>query len=127
METADFVCSKGAKNVILVEMLAKAPVLPIAAHAQMLYRRLAEGGAKLVFNTRVKRIEKGAVIVETDGAERKLEPVDQVIVAVGVVARQDLKAMLQKKKIRHFIVGDTREPRRIIEATTEGAKAAWEI
>jgi len=35
--------------------------------------------------------------------------------------------MLRKKNIRHFIVGDAREPRRIIEATTEGAKAAWEV
>jgi hypothetical protein len=35
--------------------------------------------------------------------------------------------MLQKKGIRHFIVGDAVAPRRIIEATTEGAKAAWDI
>jgi hypothetical protein len=35
--------------------------------------------------------------------------------------------MLQKKGTRHFIVGDAVAPRRIIEATTEGAKAAWDI
>ena len=38
-----------------------------------------------------------------------------------------IKDMLQQKGIRHFIIGDAAAPRRIIEATTEGAKAAWDI
>jgi pyruvate/2-oxoglutarate dehydrogenase complex dihydrolipoamide dehydrogenase (E3) component len=127
METADFLCEKGVKDVMLVEMLKKPPVLPISAHGNMLHRRLSAAGARLMFGTTVKKIDEDSVIVETEGRERKIAPVHQVIVAVGVVPRQDLKEMLQKKNIRHFIIGDTKEPRRIIEATTEGAKAAWEI
>jgi phosphoribosylformimino-5-aminoimidazole carboxamide ribonucleotide (ProFAR) isomerase len=50
-----------------------------------------------------------------------------VIIAVGVTPRNDLKDYLQQKGIRHAIVGDAMAPRRIIEATTEGAKAAWDI
>jgi thioredoxin reductase len=80
-----------------------------------------------MFNTTVKKIEEGSVVIITDGKERKLEPVAQVIVAVGVTPRQALKGMLKGKNIRHFIIGDTKDPRRIIEATTEGAGAAWEI
>jgi pyruvate/2-oxoglutarate dehydrogenase complex dihydrolipoamide dehydrogenase (E3) component len=127
METADFLCQKGVKDVTLVEMLKRPPVPPISAHGTMLHRRLGSAGAKLLFNTKLERIEQGAVIVSTDGRDKKIEPVNQVIVAVGVTPRQDFKEMLKRKNIRHFIIGDAREPRRIIEATTEGAKAAWGI
>jgi 2,4-dienoyl-CoA reductase-like NADH-dependent reductase (Old Yellow Enzyme family)/thioredoxin reductase len=127
METADFLSQKGIRNVTLVEMLAKPPVRPISAHGTMLHRRLSAAGVRLMFNTRVQQIEEGAVIVSTEGTEKRLAPVGQVIVAVGVTSRQDLKEMLVRKNIRHFVVGDAKEPRRIIEATTEGARAAWKI
>jgi hypothetical protein len=44
----------------------------------------------------------GCVIVRSSGVERKIESVNQVIVAVGVTSRQDLKAMLKEKNIRRF-------------------------
>jgi len=127
METADFLCQQGIRHVTLVEMLAKPPVRPISAHGTMLHRRLAAAGARLMFDTRVERIEEGAVIVSTAGVEKRLAPVGQVIVAVGVTPRQELKQILERKGIRHVVVGDAKHPRRIIEATTEGAHAAWEI
>ncbi len=127
METTDFLCQRGVKNITLVEMLPKPPVPPVTAHATMLHRRLAGAGVRLMFNTTVKKIEEGSVVIITDGKEARLEPIRQVIVAVGVTPRQALKEMLKEKNIRHFIIGDTKDPRRIIEATTEGAGAAWEI
>lgn len=127
METADFLCAKGAKNIIVVEMLAKAPVLPLSAHATMIYRRLGAAGVKLVFNTRVKKIENGLVIAESDGQEHRFEPVDQVVIAVGITPKKELKAFLEKQNIPYFVVGDSKAPRRIIEATLEGATAAWKI
>ena len=127
METADYLCGKGIKNITLVEMLAKMPVAPISAHGVMLHRRLKAAGARLMFNTRVKKIEEGVVHVSSGGEDGKIEPSAQVIVAVGVTPRQTLKEMLEREHIRHFIVGDVKEPRRIIEATEEGAAAAWAI
>ena len=127
METADFLCEKGVKDVTLVEMLANPPVPPVSAHGKMLHRRLGAAGAKLMFNTTVKAIEQGSVLVSTNGKEQKLEPVNQVIVAIGVTPRNTFKDMLREKGIRHFIIGDASTPRRIIEATTEGASAAWTI
>jgi pyruvate/2-oxoglutarate dehydrogenase complex dihydrolipoamide dehydrogenase (E3) component len=127
METAYFLCDKGIKDVILVEILAEPPVPPLTAHGTMLHRRLKAAGAKLMFNTTVKKVSKDTIIINTDGKEHKIAPVHQVIVAVGVKPRQALKEILKKENIRHFIIGDAIEPRRIIEATTEGAQAAWEI
>jgi hypothetical protein len=108
-------------------MLATSPVHAFAAHGYMLHKRLRAAGIKLMFGTTVKLITEGSVFVTQNGAELQIEPVNQVIVAIGVTPRNTLKDMLLKKDIRHFIVGDAVAPRRIIEATTEGAKAAWEI
>ena len=128
METADFLREKGVKDITLVEMLATSPVLAVAAHGYMLHKRLAGGGIKLMFGTTVKLIDRRiGCRHDKNGEDRKLEPVNQVIVAIGVTPRNTLKDMLAKKGIRHFIVGDAAAPRRIIEATTDGAKAAWEI
>ncbi len=127
METADFLCEKGVSDVTLVEMLENPPVPPMTSHGTMLHRRLGAAGAKLLFNTTVNKIEEGAVTISTGGEEQRLEPIDQVIVAVGVKSRNELKDMLKNKDIRHYVIGDANEARRIIEATEEGAKAAWEI
>jgi 2,4-dienoyl-CoA reductase-like NADH-dependent reductase (Old Yellow Enzyme family)/thioredoxin reductase len=127
METADYLLEKGVKDITLVEMLPTSPVLPFAAHGYMLHKRLRAVGIKLLFDTTVKLITEGSVVVMQNGEERTLAPVGQVVVAIGVTPRDTLKDFLAQKGIRHFIVGDAAVPRRIIEATTEGAKAAWEI
>jgi 2,4-dienoyl-CoA reductase-like NADH-dependent reductase (Old Yellow Enzyme family)/thioredoxin reductase len=127
LETADFLREKGIKHITVVEMLTRPPVLAQAAHGQMLYRRLREQGVNLIFGTQVKKIEDDAVVVETAGEEKRIAPVEQVVVAIGVTPRSELKEMLAKSGIRHFVVGDAVAPRRIIEATTEGAAAAWDI
>jgi NADPH-dependent 2,4-dienoyl-CoA reductase/sulfur reductase-like enzyme len=126
METADYLCQKGTQ-VTLVEVLKRSPVLKITSHGYMLHTRLKEAGCRLLFNTAVKKIEESSVTVLIDQKEQILSPVDQVIVAVGLQANAQLKQTLQAKKIRHFIIGDAVYPRRIIEATEEGARAAWNI
>jgi len=126
METADYLCQKGIQ-VTLVEVLKRSPVLKITSHGYMLHTRLKEAGCRLLFNTAVKKIEESSVTVVTEEREQVLSPVDQVIVAVGLKANAKLKEILQAKKIRHFIIGDAVYPRRIIEATEEGARAAWNL
>jgi pyruvate/2-oxoglutarate dehydrogenase complex dihydrolipoamide dehydrogenase (E3) component len=126
METADYLCQKGTQ-VTLVEVLKRSPVLKITSHGYMLHTRLKEAGCRLLFNTVVKKIEESSVRVLIEGTEENLSPVDQVIIAVGLKPHDKLKEILQAKKIRHFIIGDALQPRRIIEATEEGARAAWNV
>lgn len=127
METADFLREKGVADITVVEMLPHSPVLALAAHGYMLHKRLRAAGIKLLLGTTVKLITEKSVVVTKNGEDSTLAPVNQVVVAIGVTPRNTLKEMLAKKGIRHFIIGDAAAPRRIIEATTEGAKAAWEI
>jgi 2,4-dienoyl-CoA reductase-like NADH-dependent reductase (Old Yellow Enzyme family)/thioredoxin reductase len=126
METADFLCQKGMQ-VTLVEVLKRSPVLKITSHGYMLHTRLREGKCKLLFNTAVKRIEEGSIIIASNGEEQILCPVNQVVIAIGLKPRDDLKKILQARGIPHFVIGDAVQPRRILEATEEGARAAWNL
>jgi 2,4-dienoyl-CoA reductase-like NADH-dependent reductase (Old Yellow Enzyme family)/thioredoxin reductase len=126
METADFLSQKGSL-VTLVEVLKRSPVLKITSHGYMLHTRLREAGCKLLFDTMVKRVEPSSVTLVSQGTEEVLSPVDQVVVAVGLRPVTNLKKFLEEKGVRHLVVGDAVSPRRIIEATEEGAKAAWNL
>jgi 2,4-dienoyl-CoA reductase-like NADH-dependent reductase (Old Yellow Enzyme family)/thioredoxin reductase len=126
METADYLSEKGIA-VTLVEMLKRSPVLKITSHGYMLHTRLREKNCRLLFGTRVNSIGDGSVEVETEGEGETLSPIDQVVVAVGLRARDDLKEALVALEIPHTVVGDARQARRIFEATEEGARAAWDL
>ncbi len=67
------------------------------------------------------------VSIDVKGEERRISPVDQVVVAVGLSPRQELDGICERLGIPHALAGDAVQPRRIIEATEEGALAAWKI
>jgi len=126
METADFLREKGC-TLILVEALKRSPVSKLTSHGYMLHTRLRKAGSRLLFNTTLKEIDRDSITTVCEGDEQTLSPIDQVVVAVGMRPLDNLKKTLKETGIRHFIIGDALEPRRIIEATEEGAKAAWSI
>jgi pyruvate/2-oxoglutarate dehydrogenase complex dihydrolipoamide dehydrogenase (E3) component len=126
METADFLSQKGTQ-VTLAEVLKRSPVLKITSHGYMLHTRLREAGCKLLFDTAVRGIDPSSVTLLSQGTEEILSPIDQVVIAVGLRPLENLKKFLEGKGVRHFVVGDAVLPRRIIEATEEGAKAAWSL
>jgi len=127
MEAADFMCARGCRNVTVCEMVCESPVSPATSHGYMLHERLRKGGGSLRLGTRIHTIGSDFVAVIANGHEERIEPVAQVIVAAGVKARDTLKDCLEKKGIFFLVVGDAREPRRIIETTEEGARAAWDL
>jgi 2,4-dienoyl-CoA reductase-like NADH-dependent reductase (Old Yellow Enzyme family)/thioredoxin reductase len=126
METADFIASRDSQ-VTLIEMLDHSPVNKITSHGYFLHKRLRAANCRMLFNTRLERIEDASVVTVTDGKEEVISPVDQVVLAVGLKSREDLKDTLKERGIRHYIVGDAAQVRRIMEATEEGAKAAWDL
>jgi NADPH-dependent 2,4-dienoyl-CoA reductase/sulfur reductase-like enzyme len=126
METADFLCRKGTQ-VTIVETLQRSPVLKITSHGYMLHTRLREARCNLLFHTTVKQISPSSVTILNRGAEEVLSPIEQVVIAIGLKPREGLKKILAAKGIRHFVVGDAVSPRRIIEATGEGAQAVWDL
>lgn len=126
METACFSAAKG-NDVTLIEQLPKSPVPKYTSHGYSLHKYLRQAGAFLRFGCALKTIKENEVIVQSGEEEEKLTGFDQVVMAVGMKPRNQLKAFLEQKDIRHFVIGDALKVRRIMEATEEGAKAAWEL
>lgn len=127
METADFICSKGSKNVTVVDKLPESPVSSMTSHGYMLHRRLRKAGCTLLFKTEVEQINEGSVTLNIAGRAQNISPLQHVIVAIGLTPKIELKEVLEAKGIQHAVIGDARQARRIIEATEEGARAAWNI
>ena len=127
METADYVIAQGCQDVTLVEQLRRSPVGKISSHGYMLHARLKKAGAKQIYSATVTSIQNDSVAVSVEGQEQVLAPVDQVIIAVGTKPENSLAGVLKAEGIRHYVIGDAVKTRRIVEATEEGARAAWDI
>jgi len=126
METADFLTQKG-KAVTIVEMLKRSPVLMITSHGYMLHKRLRANSCKMIFSAEVKAIGENTVEISSNGQTTTLSDVDQVVVAAGMKPVNALESTLAKLGIRYKTAGDASKVRRIIEATEDGARAAWEL
>jgi len=126
METATFLTARGS-TVTVIDQLPKSPVTKFTSHGYGLHKRLREADCRFMFGTALQRIEEDSVTLITQGEENTLSSLDQVVLAVGMNPRDDLKSKLKENEIRHVIVGDALQVRRIMEATEEGARAAWEL
>ncbi|NLO21710.1 MAG: FAD-dependent oxidoreductase [Syntrophomonadaceae bacterium] len=127
METADYLIQHGVKSLVLVDQLPKSPINPLTAHGNMLNYRLKKAKGQFMFNTQLSRIKQNSVELIQDGQNHLLSPVDQVVIAIGAQAQNSLEPFLAQSGIDYYVVGDAAEPRRIIEAVEEGARAAWNI
>ncbi len=126
METACFAAAKGS-DVTLIEQLSASPVPRYTSHGYSLHKYLRQAGALLRFGCSLKSIRENEVVVQCGESEEVLSGFDQVVMAVGMTSRNQLKEYLKQKDIRHTVIGDALKVRRIMEATEEGAKAAWEL
>jgi 2,4-dienoyl-CoA reductase-like NADH-dependent reductase (Old Yellow Enzyme family)/thioredoxin reductase len=126
METACFMAQKGC-DVTLVEQLESSPVPRYTSHGYSVHKYLKDKNCQFRFGTTLKQIQADSVTLQSKEHEENLTGFDQVVMAVGMKPRNALKESLEQRKIQHMIVGDALQVRRIMEATEEGAKAAWEL
>ena len=88
-------------------------------------KSLRRMGVRLL--TKVVEINRDGVTVETRGG-RELIPADTVISAVGSRPVDDLSAFIEKNKgARVVVIGDAREPRKMLDAIREGFDAALNV
>lgn len=121
METADYLIEKGCR-VVVVEERNASPVLPMTSHGYFLHKRLRENGELLLGSTVLEVTEQGAVISSL--GERVEIQADTVVWAVGSRPEKDLTEAAARAGLETQAVGDAVEPRRLIEAVHEGARAA---
>jgi len=118
METADYLLDKGIAVTIL-EMQAFPPVNNLSAHGYWLHKRIRKGGGRIILGAKVVRIEENQVIYFQDNIE-KVEKAAMVITAMGARSENQLEGELKKLNVDYQIIGDARQPRRILEAIHEG-------
>ena len=76
--------------------------------------------------TRLVRITENSVIVEGDSGQDSI-PADTVIIAVGSRSVDSLSQEIHPDMSEVIIIGDAKEPRKIIDAVREGFDAALKI
>lgn len=123
LETADFLLARDCP-VTLLEMQTTLPVGNFTAHGYWLLRRTRK--ARLVLGATVTAIDEDQVRYHSADEEQQ-EPAAQVILALGARSEDSLAEVIATLDIPCEVVGDAREPRRLLEAVHEGHLAAARI
>jgi len=90
----------------------------------MTRRRLMDGlrskKVTLLTSATCEEIKEGSVQVTTAEGKKVTIPADTIIIAVGYKANDHLYKSLEGKVPEIYCIGNSSEPRRILEATSEG-------
>jgi 2,4-dienoyl-CoA reductase-like NADH-dependent reductase (Old Yellow Enzyme family)/thioredoxin reductase len=121
-ETGHYLAKQG-KTVTIIEILKRMAndMLP------MTRRRLMDGlrskRVTLLTSATCEEIRGGSVHVTTADGKKETVPADTVIIAAGYKANDRLYKALEGKAPEIHCIGNSSEPRRILEATSEGYQA----
>jgi 2,4-dienoyl-CoA reductase-like NADH-dependent reductase (Old Yellow Enzyme family)/thioredoxin reductase len=122
-ETAEFLVAK-AKVVTIVEMLPELAKGVGMDTRRLLLERLAAKGVSMLTGVRCKRVtDRGLTIITGEGKTHTL-PVDTIVLAAGAKPNQELFPPLRSMVSEIYLVGDCREPRRILEDIHEASQVA---
>ncbi len=120
-ETADFLSDLG-KKVTVLEMLPElAPTVGMRMRARLL-ERLAEKGVKLETKARCTGIKERDVLYRNEEGKILKVEADTVVLAVGSKPNRSLYSAIGNLVPETYLLGDSLEPRQILEAVTEGFK-----
>jgi len=118
-ETGNYLAEQG-KKVTIIEILKRMAndMFP------MVRRRLMDGlrskKVTLLTSATCEEIKEGGVQVCTAEGRRETISADTIIIAVGYKANDRLYKALEGKVPEIYCIGNSSEPRRILEATSEG-------
>jgi len=132
-ETADYIAERGdflwnpRREVTIIEMLPDIAMDAIAGPRSFLMRRLRDDDVKWITSATVKEILDDGVVYEIAGREESIRGMDTIILAVGAKSVDSLSDKIKGKVAEVYVIGDAKEPRRIVNATQEGAEVARKI
>jgi len=122
--------SKQGKQVTIVEMLddiIKAGDPICHANATMLKDLLVYNKVKIMTNTVLSEVtDKGVVVIDKSFAKQEI-PADTVVIAVGLKAKSELYDALADKYTDIYLIGDAREPKKIMDAIWNAYEVARNI
>ncbi len=125
-ETGHYLAKQG-KTVTIIEILKRmaSDMFPMAR------RRLMDGlrskNVSLLTSATCEEIRKDSVRVITTEGKKETIPADTVIIAIGYKANNRLYKALEGKVPEIYCIGNSSEPRRILEAISEGYQAGLSL
>jgi NADPH-dependent 2,4-dienoyl-CoA reductase/sulfur reductase-like enzyme len=125
LETADYLRSRDNK-ITVIEMLEEmAPDAEPIYHGEVISKLREDASVALLTRSKVIEIKEGSVLIERQGKKQSIEA-DRVLWAVGARPTRELADRLAEKlpDLRLAVVGDARDARSILEATSE---AYWAV
>jgi pyruvate/2-oxoglutarate dehydrogenase complex dihydrolipoamide dehydrogenase (E3) component len=132
-ETADFLAETGDNPAVgrtavtIVEMLGDVALDMPSEVKHLLMQRLHAKGVKILTSARVKEILDDGVLFTRDGEEESIHNVDNIVLALGAKPVDHLSERIKDKVAEVYVIGDAKEPRKILEATAEGAEIGRKI
>jgi pyruvate/2-oxoglutarate dehydrogenase complex dihydrolipoamide dehydrogenase (E3) component len=125
-EVADYLADKGKKVTITrrgPEMAVK--ISPL--ERESLLERLAQRGVTMLAGVKYEEITaQGLVISDREGKRRTLEA-DTIVLAAGAAPRAELAEKIKGVVPEVHLVGDSVQPRKIVDAIEEGARVGRQL
>jgi NADPH-dependent 2,4-dienoyl-CoA reductase/sulfur reductase-like enzyme len=125
-ETAEFLAQRG-KDVTIIEMLDFIGWDIGMFTRPFLMERFAKWGIKEITGAQVKEITDDGVVVEKEGRKETISGIDTIVLAMGVKSVNKLEKQLKGKVAEVYVIGDASEPRKVVDAISEGAEIARKI
>jgi 2,4-dienoyl-CoA reductase-like NADH-dependent reductase (Old Yellow Enzyme family)/thioredoxin reductase len=118
-ETGHYLVEQG-KTVTIIEILKRMANDMFFMARRRLMNGLRSKKVALLASATCEEIKEGTVRVITAEGKKETIPADTVIIAVGYEANDHLYKALGGKVPEIYCIGNSSEPRRILEATSEG-------
>ncbi len=126
LEAAEKLAIEG-REVVVVEMLAEMAANMEPVGRGLLMQRLeALPEVTLLVSSTVLRVGPDALVLQTPAGERRLPPVEAVLLAAGLRPRR-LPEIFKEIVSEIHVIGDACEPRDIEAATREGYEAGMKV
>jgi NADPH-dependent 2,4-dienoyl-CoA reductase/sulfur reductase-like enzyme len=125
-ETADFLGEHGVE-VTLVEMLSDIGVDCPITSKKLLLERLSEYGVKVITSASLKEILDDGIKITKDSKEEVIRGMDYMVLAMGMKSVENLSNLIKGKVAEVYVIGDAKEPRKVIHAISEGVEIGGKI
>ena len=132
-ETADFMAqttdnrSTVPTDVTILEMLEDVALDGVAGPRHLLLERLREKRVEILTKAEVTEILDDGVVFTRNGQEESIRGVEHVILAMGARPLDSLSAEIKDDVAEVHVIGDAKEPLRVLEATATAAEIARKI
>jgi 2-enoate reductase len=124
-DTALFLAEQG-KSVTIVRRGEKIGRELSPSFIHRVYSKFKQLDVKMLTGVTYEEINERGLVITRDDAERLLEA-DMVVIAAGYLPDDSLYNELQGKVPQLYLVGDSREPRSIVEAVHEAFASALAV